>query len=120
MVPDIFPNCLLKSKKVDVAMSRNGQEWLYLFCANCGCDGGRVLKTNIPNREEVGGYLCDQCVEKYGEIAGLMLVPDEVFWSRVNEIQLAEFGRVLTQPEIEAALAQENHILSKLAREKRS
>jgi hypothetical protein len=71
-----LPNSLPRSPRVDISMSRNGMHWFYLFCANCGTDGGRVLETDL--NEQYAFYLCNSCAEKYGEIDGMTMVPDEV------------------------------------------
>lgn len=75
---DILPNCLTRERKQDSGMG----SWFYLFCANCGCDGGRVMETYLP--EQFAFYLCVKCAEKYGEIANTWMVPDHMFWQEVN------------------------------------
>jgi hypothetical protein len=44
-------------------------------------------------------YLCQPCAETYGQIAGMMLMPDEVFFEHVKQEQLARHGRYLTPDE---------------------
>jgi len=72
-----LPNCLPVRRKIDLSISSHGLNWFYLFCANCGADGGRVLETELGN--EFAFYLCNSCAEKHGEIAGTYLVPDDAF-----------------------------------------
>lgn len=115
---NILPNSLTKNPKVDASISGNGMEWLYLFCASCGADGGRVLKTDIPNREEFAFYLCDPCATKYGKIDGTYMVPDEVFFSRVKEAMLERCGRELKPTEVLVVLDDPNSFLSKLAKDR--
>ena len=56
-----------------------------VYCANCGKLGLWVLETTL---EQVGGefvfYLCPKC-DEWGEVAGLMKVPDEVFAENCRE-----------------------------------
>lgn len=80
-MPDILPNSKPRHRKVDWNISRCGAEWIYIFCANCGKDGGRVLE----NQCDFAFYLCDSCAETYGHIPGTMMVPDELFWQQVAE-----------------------------------
>lgn len=97
-------------------MSGRGGNWLYLYCANCGKDGGRVLETNLP--EEFAFYLCDPCATKLGPITGYYMEPDEVFRVKVANAMMEKYGRMLEIPEIIEALKDESHILTKLARER--
>ena len=82
---DTLPNSLPRTIKTDWSMSKLGREWLYLYCASCGKDGGRVLRTDIPNVDEWAFYLCDDCAEKYGRFPDSVMVPDDVFWAKVAE-----------------------------------
>ena len=77
---DTLPNSLPARPKIDLSISDPGRNWFYLFCANCGCDGGRVLETELG--KEFAFYLCNECAEKHGEIAGMMMLPDDVFGIR--------------------------------------
>lgn len=67
-----------------------------IYCANCGTDGGLVPEGATNH----AFYLCKPCAETYGQIAGTMMVPDEVFWARWNEAQLETYGRLLTEAEV--------------------
>jgi len=114
--PDILPHCLTRTAKVDHGMSRNGVTWFYLFCANCGADGGRVMDDQLGTNYAF--YLCDPCAEKWGPIAGTYMEPDHVFWERVIAEQIEQYGRVLTPMEQVEVLKDENSILAKLAKDK--
>ena len=72
---DFLPNCLTSKPRNDLSLSAGGLHWFYLFCANCGTDGGRVMETEL--NEQFAFYLCNSCAEKHGEISGMMMVPDE-------------------------------------------
>ena len=114
---EILPNSLTSTPKVDYNLSRNGQTWLFLFCANCGADGGRVLETDVPNAEQFAFYLCNPCAEKHGNIPGTMMVPDEVIFAKVREAQFEEYGRLLTGEEIAIELQDDSSLMSKLKKE---
>ena len=62
-------------------------------------------------------YLCNKCAEKWAPLAGTMAMPDEVFWQKVKEEQLARYGRVLTPYELAAAAAVKGSTLATLAKE---
>ena len=115
--PNILPNCLLKTPKVDIGLSGRGVTWFYLYCANCGKDGGRVQDTHLS--DQFAFYLCNYCAETYGAIDGTYMVPDEVFWQKVKDAQMEEFGRELSVDEIVEALKDGSHMLTKLAKEKK-
>ena len=55
--------------------------WEPIFCANCGRDGGYVPKDTVKH----AFWLCNDCWEKHGTIAGALAVPDEQFWKKVAE-----------------------------------
>lgn len=117
---EILPNSLTKTPKVDMNLSRNGVNWFYLFCANCGTEGGRVMETDIPNADEFAFYLCIPCSEKYGHVPNMMNVPDEVFWQKVREAQMERYGRELEPQEQIRELDSSDSMLSKLAKDRRA
>lgn len=51
-----------------------------IYCANCGVEGGMVPERNMT----FVFWLCQPCFESYGEIAGTMVQPDQVFWAQVK------------------------------------
>ena len=87
--------------------------WVPIFCANCGAAGGYVPEENCT----FAFYLCNKCAEKWSPLAGTMAVPDELFWQKVKEAQIEKYGRELTALEINAALAEQESDLAKLAKE---
>jgi hypothetical protein len=117
-LPDLLPNSIPRNPKIDWSISRGDSHWLYIFCANCGADGGRVLEAHIPNREEFAFYLCNSCAEKHGNIPGTVMVPDEVFFAKATEMQLEKYGRTLTAEEVAIELEDGSSFMSKLAKEK--
>lgn len=63
-------------------------------------------------------YVCDGCAEKYGsEHLGAYVEPDVVFWQRVKQEQLDQYGRELTQQELESAVQDEANPLSLLVKD---
>lgn len=118
-MPDLLPNSLPRNRKVDWSLSNGSQRWMYLYCASCGCDGGRVLETEMP--DNFAFYLCDEkqnnCVAKWSDLAGVMLIPDEVFFEKVKQAQLEAYGHILTQQELAIELQDDSSIISKLKKE---
>jgi hypothetical protein len=110
---DILPNCLTRQPKVDFA--RGGGTWFYLFCANCGADGGRVLDTYLP--AQYAFYLCNYCAETYGEVAGCTKTPDDVFRAKVMAAMEEEYKHYLTEQEILNELGNPDSVISQLERE---
>jgi hypothetical protein len=113
-VPDILPNCLTRIPKVDRNFTPGGQ-WFYLFCANCGADGGRVMDTMLP--AQYAFYLCNECAEKYGEPYGFAATPDDVWRAKVADAMQEEYGHCLTEFEVLQKLNNPSSALSKLEKE---
>lgn len=91
-----------------------GWWWVPIFCANCGQDGGLV-----PEQTTSGAfYLCDPCEAAYGTIPGMAVMPDEVFWQRVQDETMEHYGRLLTPQETMEQLADPASLLSRLARDR--
>jgi hypothetical protein len=111
---DILPSSVPRESKN--VKTLQGMNWIPIFCANCGCDGGYVPEAN----KDFAFYLCQPCADRYGNIAGTMMVPDEVFWARVKAEQLERHGRELTPQEVIEAIKDSDNPLAKLARDRRS
>lgn len=77
---------------------RGGAWWVPVYCANCGKPYGLVPEENCV----FACWLCNDCQPKWGQVAGLMLMPDEVFWEKVNQEQLDKHGRLLSETELVA------------------
>ena len=114
---DILPNCIALRNEKSVIWA-NGMKWLPVFCANCGKDGGQVLETDWSRVKNFAFYLCDPCAEKWSPLADMALAPDEAFWRRVHAVQMEEFGRDLTEAELIEALKNDDHILTKLCKDR--
>lgn len=112
MTNHVLPNSV--PREIKGFTMRNGIPWINIFCANCGCDGGQIPE----DTKDFAFYLCVACGEKWAPLAGTYLVPDEVFWEKVKQVQLDEYGRILQDYEIIEALKDGNHVLSKLVKER--
>ena len=65
-------------------------------------------------------YLCEPCAETHGDLAGVEMIPDEVWFARIRDAQLEEYGRELSLIEQVDELANPDSALSKLARDRAS
>lgn len=111
---DILPDCRLHVDHTPRGMIQGpGGMWLPVFCGNCGADGGMCPEQNMTFLF----YLCKKCAETYGEIAGTMLMPDEVFFEKLKQEQMAAFGHYLNQQEIAAVVEEDASPLAKLFKE---
>jgi hypothetical protein len=103
---EILPDSRLKAPKGEVF--HKGYNWEPVFCANCGVMGAYTPKGNFAF------WLCNACAEKWVPLANTMLIPDEVFWAKVTEAQMEEYGHVLTPQEIALELSDSSSPISKL------
>jgi hypothetical protein len=90
-----------------------GVTFIPIYCANCGADGGGVPEEHTT----YAFYLCNPCTEKHGAPAGMLMMPDEIFFEKVKQAQLEEHGRLLSSAEIVTVLDDSSSALSKLARD---
>lgn len=95
-MPDILPDCRTRHTR-GIARGTLGV-WEPVFCANCGTSGGLVPTETVTFLF----YLCNVCAATHGQIAGTMLMPDEVFFAKVAEAQLDRYGRYLALEEWDA------------------
>lgn len=86
-----------------------------IYCANCGVEGGLVPEENTT----FAFWLCNPCFGAYGEIAGTMAMPDEVFWERLKQEQLEKYRRMLTPEELQDVAVANTTPLAALIREGR-
>jgi len=84
--------------------------WVPIFCANCGKEGGSCPEENMTFLF----YLCPKCHETYGAIAGTMVMPDEVFFEKLKQEQLASYGRYLTEQELLTVVQEDASPLARL------
>ena len=97
-MPDILPDSRMQDRRQFVPGPMGS--WLPIFCANCGADGGLVPEEGTT----FVCWLCRPCADTLGEVAGLMLMPDELYWQKLKEVQLEAYGRFLTEPELLAVV----------------
>lgn len=76
--------------------------WVPVFCGNCGVEGGMCPEYNMT----FIFWLCKKCEETYGNIAGTMLMPDEVFYEKLKQEQMSSYGHYLTQEELAIVVAE--------------
>lgn len=90
-----------------------------VYCANCGVQGPWVLGEDMT----FAFWLCDNklngCFEKYGEIAGTMVMPDQVFWEKIKNESIDQYGRELTHMELDIIAAEDSSPLATLIKEGR-
>jgi hypothetical protein len=113
---DILPDSRTKSRSKGRTGSVmiEGVVWVPVYCANCGKTQGLVPEENIT----FAFFLCDDCAEKMGPIAGTYMEPDEVFYQKVAFEMQEKYGRILTARETLNQLGDVNSPLSRLARER--
>ena len=90
---------------------RKGLLWVQTYCCNCACEGPMAVKGSFAH------WMCVPCHEKYGAAADGLFVADEVYFERVKQAQLEQFGRELTHVEILQQLDDPDSQLSKLAKD---
>lgn len=87
-----------------------GGMWAPVFCANCGKEGGLCPTENMT----FICYICPLCAETYGQIAGTMMMPDEVFWQKLADEQIDSYGHYLTEQELIAVVVEDASPLATL------
>jgi hypothetical protein len=92
---------------------RFGQAWVPVFCANCGKEGGMCPEENMT----FIFYQCNACHEKLGHITGTMVMPDEVFYKKLAEEQLENYGRFLSEQELIMVVEEDASPLATLLKE---
>lgn len=113
LVGEVLPD----SRPINLRGARlgpGGVYWVPVYCANCGCDGGLT-----PEESTFLFYLCTKCAETYGEIAGTLMMPDQVFWEKLKQEQLEAYGRYLTEQELVQVVAEDASPLATLIKEGR-
>ena len=109
---DLLPDCRTRQVPAGIPRGVLGT-WLPVYCANCGADGGMVPEEHCTFLF----YLCNACAETHGQIAGTLMMPDEVFYQRLLDAQLERYGRPLTPSEWGPIEADPSHPLHTLLRE---
>jgi hypothetical protein len=117
-MPDqILPDSRLHSNGTPVGSKLiGGVNYIPIFCANCGADGGWVPEVNMT----FAFYLCNSCHERHGAPANTLVIPDRIFWQKVKEAQIERYGHELSAREVRAQLDDPNSLMSLLARSRAS
>jgi len=92
-----------------------GGAWVPFYCANCGRESGSCPVENMTFMF----YLCNKCAETHGAIAGVMLMPDEVFFEKIKQEQMATYGRYLSEQELRAVVEADASPLATLLKQGR-
>jgi hypothetical protein len=104
----ILPDSRLRNPK-NIISGPHGN-WVPIYCANCGRDGGLVPEENCS----FACWLCNECADTYGSILGTYMLPDEVFWKKVEEAQMEKYKKILCTEELEKVLDNVNDPFTKL------
>ena len=109
-LPDSRPRVQKNSRWI------KGVEHVPIYCASCGIEGGWVPAKNMT----FAFWLCEinGCAEKWSPLVGTYCVPDEVFWQKVREEQMAQYGRDLSAQELIEVLKDDSNSLTKLCKER--
>jgi len=110
---DLLPDSRAKETKNRVFTPMGA--FIPIFCANCGAPGGHCPEENM----NFLFYLCNKCAETHGAIAGVMLMPDEVFFEKVKQEQMAAYGRYLSERELLAVVEADASPLATLLKQRR-
>lgn len=116
----VAPDCRLSKITTPKGAIQGSMGWMEpVFCANCGVRGPDVPAENMT----FAFWLCDKqingCFERFGAIAGTMVMPDQVFWQKIKEESLEHYGRELTHEELGAVVASDTSPLATLIKEGR-
>lgn len=112
LTPDVLPDSRARSGRGAVMGPLGFMQ--PIFCASCHAEGGLVTEASMT----FAFWLCNDCFATYGELTGMMVMPDEVFWRQVQEAQLAKYGRIPTAEEVRVLLTDPESLESTLARSK--
>jgi hypothetical protein len=112
MEAELLPDC--RTHRITSRVFRNGVAWAPIFCANCHVSGPLVPEENCT----FAFWLCPSCEGSWGQLAGTMAMPDEVFWEKCKQTQLEVYGRELNQYEVSEALKDGSNPLTKLSKDR--
>jgi hypothetical protein len=107
---DILPDSRARITRGSVF--RGSEEWVPVFCANCGHEGPLALATSTHLF-----WMCNPCFESKGHITGTMVVPDAKYYKKVAEEQLEAHGRYLNSLELLQVVTEDNTPLARLLKE---
>lgn len=108
---NIAPDCRLSAVFTPKQSYFGVMGWMEpVFCASCHKRGPDVPTENMT----FACWLCQDCFEKYGEVLGAMVMPDQVFWEKVKQESIEKYGRELTHNELEIIVASDSSPLATL------
>jgi len=111
-MPDMLPDCRMKDRR-QFTQTVLGIS-VPTFCANCGRRGPDVPEDGCT----FAFWLCNPCFATHGaETLGLVM-PDEVFFEKVKQEQLAAHGRFLTEAELITIVETDASSLATLLKER--
>jgi hypothetical protein len=88
-VDEILPSSRLERANRGKGKYYSGWSWMVpVFCAMCGTEWGHVPE----EFNTFDCWLCNECAEKYGDVLGAYLMPDEVMQQAIAN-DLAEKRR---------------------------
>jgi hypothetical protein len=113
---DLLPSSRLRNPVRVQRLENNlgSLNWVPIFCANCGADGGMVPEENMS----FAFYLCNPWAEKWAPLTNTYMEPDAVFWQKVREAQLEKYGRELAPSELVDVLKDDSSVISKLCKDR--
>lgn len=121
ILPSSVPKVIRGGKPGIFDLTGETLEWIPVFCASCGVGGMRVPLVQVLS----GGFVAwfceaaqNNCAERYREQTMFAVIPDEIFFRKVQEAQLDKYGRELMPWEIVDQLHDPNSLMSQLARER--
>lgn len=119
--PDVLPDSRARSGRGAISgeFPKLGKlNWVPIYCANCGVEGGMVLEENM----DFAFYLCDErknnCAAKWSDLVGTMMVPDEVFWEKAHREMIEKYGRILDPPELVEILKDDSNSVTRLCKDR--
>jgi hypothetical protein len=108
--PNILPDSRLNGEAKGIVRGYHplvgSINWQPIYCANCGVLDGYYPVENI----DFAFALCPKCAERWGNLAGTMLMPDEVYWKRVEQFQIEKYGRVLPKPDFQRMIDSDHEL----------
>lgn len=121
---EILPDSRSKGKKEQRWCASQWTNGFYLpghweepvFCNMCGDGpGGWVPAENITHVE----YMCNACFPKYGHLTIRSWMPDQVFFTKLEQAQIEKYGRTLTTEETINSLSVPESLESTFARDRK-
>lgn len=113
---DVLPSCT--TRELRGRKTINGVVNVPIHCMNCGHHYGYAPETVTEPGGGYVGYLCQSCAEKWSPLVGTMVVPDQVFAEKAAQVQLEQYGRILSEAEAVRALDDPSSTLAKLVRDR--